>query len=202
MSPAQHDRNGIMQITTEPSCDDRKAKLFASLIAAAVLVFAAMAFVATGDRNPKDKTLEKAQEKQERDLVSQKMTQLVVEAQELTERLQSENSQSEKQRIGARLDEIRGELDKIESDNRVKDVPQAQLDELLGQQVAFGERLMQSDAVKFVVAIGIDLSGREIQVVLNESLVGSHNIDSIINDLQKMMPANANWHVVLSGGPP
>ena len=157
-----------------------------------MLVFAAVVFVETGDRNPKDKTLDKAQEKQERDLVSQKMTQLVVEAQELAERLQSENSQSEKQRIDARLDEIRGELDKIESNNHVKDVPQAQLDELLGQQVAFEERLMQSDAVKFVVAIGIDLPSREIQVVLNESLVGSHNIDSITNDLQKMMPANAN----------
>lgn len=176
-----------------------KTILFASLIAAMILPFSAMDLAEAGEyKNPKDKTLERSQEKQERDLVLQNIQRLDDEQKELKEKLQYEDDQGEKQRIHARLNEIKSELDKIERDNHKKDIPQPQLAELIGQQDAFEEKLLRSNAVKFVTTVGIDITSKEIQIGLNEDLVNSDNVDSIVYDLQKMMPADAGWHFVFS----
>lgn len=175
-----------------------KTALLASLIAAMVLAFSATDAAGAEDRHPKDKTLERAQEKQDRELVLQKIQRLADEQAELTEKLLSEDDQSDIQRLIARLDEIESELEGIERDNHENDIPQPQLDGLIGQKDAFEGELLQSDAMRFVTTVGIDITSREIQVGLNADLVDPSNIDSIVDDLQEMMPAGAGWHVVLS----
>ena len=61
-----------------------------------------------------------------------------------------------------------------------------------------GGELLQSDAMRFVTAVGIDIAGREIRVGLNADLVDPSNIDSMADGLQEVMPAGAGWRVVLS----
>lgn len=114
-----------------------KTALLASLIAAAVLAFGATGTAEAEDRHPKDKTLERAQEKQDRELVLQRIQGLADEQAELAEKLLSEDDQGEAERISARLDEIESELDGIGRDNHENDIPQPQLAELIGQKDAF-----------------------------------------------------------------
>ena len=176
--------------------------LFASLIVATLLIFSYAAFVETEYKNPKDKTLERTQEKNDRDLVLQKIQKLYNEEKLLKDQLQSEDDQAEKQRINARLGQIQSELDRIDKANHANDMTQSQIDELIGQQDAFEEKLVLSNAVKFVTTVGIDITSKEIQVGLNRDLVDSKNVDSIVGDLHKMMPADARWHFVFSDTAP
>ena len=175
-----------------------KTVLFVSLIVAMLLPFSAAAFAETDYKNPKDKTLERTQEKNDRDLVLQKIQKLYNEEKQLKDQLQSEDDQAEKQRINTRLGQIQSELDRIDRANHANDMSQSQIDELIGQQDAFEEKLMLSNAVKFVTTVGIDITSKEIQVGLNRDLVDSKNVDSIVSDLRKMMPADARWHFVFS----
>lgn len=41
-------------------------------------------------------------------------------------------------------------------------------------------------------------ASKEIQIGLNENLVNSENIDSIVDQIDEIMPDNAEWHVVYS----
>ena len=175
-----------------------KTALFASLIVAMMLTFSSAAFAETEYKNPKDKTLERTQEKNDRDLVLQKIQKLYNEEKLLKDQLQSEDDQAEKQRINARLGQIQSELDRIDKANHANDMTQSQIDELIGHQEAFEEKLVLSNAVKFVTTVGIDVTSKEIQVGLNRDLVDSKNVDSIVSDLHKMMPADARWHFVFS----
>lgn len=175
-----------------------KTTLFASLIVAMRLTFSATAFAETEYKNPKDKTLERTQEKHDRDLVLQKMQKLYNEEKQLKDQLQSEDDRAEKQRINTRLGQIQAELDRIDRANHANDMLQSQIDELVDQQDAFEEKLMLSNSVKFVTTVGIDITSREIQVGLNKDLVDSKNVDSVVDDLRKMMPSDARWHIVFS----
>lgn len=165
---------------------------------AMILPFSATDLAWAEYTNPKDKTLERTQEKQERALILQAIQELHREQKELKDKLHSENDQSEKQRINARLNAIESELDRIERNNHRKDMPQSKITETVGQKDAFEAKLLRSNAAKFVTTIGIDVTSQEIQVGLNKNLVNPSNVDSILYDLQKMMPADANWHFVFS----
>lgn len=177
-----------------------KTVLFAGLLAAMILPFSAMdvAEAQTDKKNPKDKTLERIQEKNDRELILKKTNELDAEENDLKEKIKSEKNESEKQKINKRLNEIKSELDKIDKKNHEKDIPQAQMEKLISQQDAFEEKLIDSDVIEFVTSVGIDITSKEIQVGINQDIVSSDNIDTIVSDLEKIMPKNAKWHVVYS----
>ena len=183
-----------------------KTILFASLIAAMILPFSMTGVSAAPNenaktdnhKNPKDKTLERIQEKETRKLVLKQMKDLYSEEQYLKEKLKSETRESEKQKIKKRANEIKFQLDEIEHNNHKRDIPQAQLNKLVGKQDAFEEKLFASNVAEFVTSVGIDITSKEIQIGLDEKLVNSDNIDSIVENLEDIMPRNTKWHIVYS----
>ncbi len=157
------------------------------------------------DRNPREKTLERAQEKEDLTLTLKKITELDAEEKDLQEKLKAGADESERKRFGERIGEIKSELDEIERSNHDKDIPRAKLDKLAAQRNAFEENLLNSTnagnnthAIKFVTSIGIDIASQEIQIGLNKDIANSTNIDQIVDELKEMMPHDADWHVVYS----
>lgn len=177
-----------------------KTILFASLITAMILPFSTMDFAdaKVDNKNPKDKTLERLQEKQTREEVLKKLNSLGAEEDDLKNKIKSEIRESEKQKINSRLGEIKSEMDKIEKDNHKRDIPQAQLENLIAQQDSFEEKLQNSEVIEFITSVGIDITSKEIQVGVNRNTVNSVNIDSVVSQIEQIMPKNANWHVVYS----
>ncbi len=150
------------------------------------------------NKNPKDKTLERIQEKVERELVLKEQKSLDIEEKDLKKRIKSEKNISEKIKINKRIAEIKSQKDEIERINHMKDIPKTQVERLIHQQDTFERKLLNSDAVKFVTSIGIDITSKEIQIGLNKNIVNSDNIDLIVSELEQMMPQNIKWHVVYS----
>lgn len=176
-----------------------KTILFASLIAAMILPFSTMDFAdAMTDKNPKDKTLERLQEKQVREEVLRKLTALADEEEVIKNKNTSKISESEKQNNNSRMSEIKSEMDKIDRDNHKRDIPEAQMEKLINQQDSFEEKLVNSKVIEFITSVGIDITSKEIQVGINKNTVNSDNIDSVVTQLEQIMPRNANWHVVYS----
>ena len=177
-----------------------KTILFASLIAAMICPFSTMDFAEaqTDKKNPRDKTVERTLEKDERKKVLNKLNALGAEEKVLKEKAKSEKRQDEKQKIDKRLDEIKVEAESIDRENRNKDIPQRQLSKLLKQQEKFEARLLNSDVMQYVTSVGIDITSKEIQIGINQNLVNDTNIDSVINQLDTIMPKKANWHTVNS----
>ncbi len=177
-----------------------KTILFASLIAAMICPFSTMDFAEaqTDKKNPRDKTVERTLEKDERKKVLNKLNALGAEEKVLKEKAKSEKRQDEKQKIDKRLDEIKVEAESIDRENRNKDIPQRQLSKLLKQQEKFEARLLNSDVMQYVTSVGIDITSKEIQIGINQNLVNDTNIDSVINQLDTIMPKKANWHTVYS----
>ena len=123
---------------------------------------------------------------------------LIEQEEDLTRQLESEPRSSEKQNIENRLKDVKSEIDRIDKANHERDIPQAELEKLIEQQTVFEEKLFDSRVVKFVTSIGIDITSKEIQVGLNQDIVDSKNIDSIVSTLEGLMPKDAKWHVVYS----
>ena len=179
---------------------DLKRIDLASLIAAMILPFSTMDFAEaqTDKKNPRDKTVERTLEKEERKKVLNKLNQLDSEEKDLKEKAKSEKHQAEKQKIDKRLNEIKGEKENIDRENHNKDIPQKQLSKLIKQQDKFEARLLNSDVIQYVTLVGIDITSKEIQVGINQNLVNDTNIDSVINQLDAIMPKKVNWHTVYS----
>jgi len=178
-----------------------KTILFASLIAAMILPFSTMDFAEAkqvDNKNPKDKTLERIQEKTVREEVLKKIKELDTENEDLKNKVKSETNQGEIQRINKRISEIKSEMEQMEQDNHKKDIPEAQLNKLINQQESFEQKLLNSDVAEFVTSIGIDITSKEIQIGLDQYSVNSENIDSVVSILEELMPKNAQWHVVYS----
>ena len=177
-----------------------KTILFAGLLAAMILPFSAMdvAEAQTDQKNPRDKTSERMQEKEARELISKKINVLGHEHNDLKEKLKHESDKNEQEKINKRINEIKTKMDKIEQDNHKKDIPQAQMEKLISQQESFEEKLLDSSVFEFVTSIGIDITSKEIQIGIDQDRVNSDNIDSVVADLEQMMPNNAKWHVVYS----
>ena len=78
-----------------------KTILFASLVVTMVLPFGAMEFAEAeeNDRNPRDKTLERMQEKEDREQVIKRMTDLGKEKADLKKKLESETDSNGKVKI-------------------------------------------------------------------------------------------------------
>ena len=179
---------------------DAKTVLFATLIAAIILPFSVMNFAEGGqdDTNPRDKTLERTQEKEEREITLKRLISLDDEEKTLNEKLKSENREGEKQEINKRLEEIKSEMAEIKKANHSRDIPKTNLDTLINQQTVFEERLLNSTLIQYVTSVGIDITSKEIQIGLNQDVVNSDNIDSIVSDLEKLIDNDAKWHVVYS----
>jgi len=174
--------------------------LSASLVVAMFLPFNGMNVIEaqTDDRNARDKTLERIQEKNYRELILKEIIALTAEKEDLKNKSQSASGNDEKQHIDARIDEIKSELNEIDKKNHMRDIPQAQLERLIKQQDSFEEKLLRTDLVKFVTSIGIDITSQEIQVGVDRDIVNSGNIDVLVAEFERMMPENAKWHVVYS----
>jgi len=123
---------------------------------------------------------------------------LGTEEEDLKQKVKTEKSASEKQNINKRLNDIKSEMDKIDKDNHKRDIPQAQLEKLINQQEDFEEKLLKSNVLEFITSVGIDITSKEIQVGVNQDTVNSENIDSVVSELEQIMPKNAKWHVVYS----
>lgn len=178
-----------------------KAILFASLIAAMILPFGVADISATqeqDEKNPRDKTAERMQEKEDRQVTLQKIKELVIKEKYLEEKIESTPSESEKEELNSKLNEVRSELDKIDEENHKKDLSEVDVKTLIEQQTAFEENLRDSAVIQFVTSMGIDITSKEIQIGLNQDIVNSKNIDSIVKALEELMPKHAKWHVVYS----
>ena len=183
-----------------------KMVLFASLIATMILPFSGMQLAVaedsaqenTSDRNIRDKTTERIQEKNKRELVLVQINVLANEDLKLEGQLKSETDEAEKKRIMQRINEIRNQLDTIEQNNHEKNIPQAQLETLISQQHLFEKKFLISELVQYVTSVGIDITSKEIQIGLNQNIVNSNNIDSVISDLEGLIGNDVNWHVVYS----
>ncbi len=177
-----------------------KTLLFAGIIAAMILPFSSMdsAEAQTDKKNPRDKTVERTLEKDERKKVLNKLNSLGAEEKALKEKAKSEKRQGEKQKIDKRLNEIKVEVEDIDRENHNKDISQRQLSKLIKQQEKFEARLLNSDVIQYVTLVGIDITSKEIQIGINQNLVNDTNIDSVINQLDTIMPKKANWHTVYS----
>lgn len=150
------------------------------------------------DGNPKDKTLERLQEKETRELVLKQLKSLGIEYDDLEQKLESVKSTSEREKVDDRLQEIKAEINKIEQDNHKHDIPSERLEGMIDQQDAFEEQLRNSKILEFVTSVGIDLTSQEIQIGLNRDTVDEKNIDSIVTQIEQIMPNGAKWHVVYS----
>ena len=62
----------------------------------------------------------------------------------------------------------------------------------------FEERFLISELVQYVTSVGIDITSNEIQIGLNQDVVNSGNIDSVVSDLEGLIGNGVNWHVVYS----
>lgn len=178
-----------------------KTILFASLIATMILPFGIADISATSeqdDKNPRDKTAERMQEKEDRQVILQKIKELVTKENKLEEKIESMPHGHEKEEISSKLNEIRIELDKIYKENHKKDLSEADVKILIEQQTAFEEDLRSSTAVRFVTSVGIDITSKEIQIGLNRDIVNSENIDSVVAVLEEIVPKHVKWHVVYS----
>ena len=177
-----------------------KTILFAGLLAAMILPFSAMdvAEAQIDQKNPRDKTSERMQEKEARELISKKINALGHEYNDLKEKIKHESDKNEQDKINKRVNEIKTKMNKIERDNHKKDIPQAQMEKLISQQESFEEKLLDSSVFEFVTSVGIDITSKEIQIGIDQDRVNSDNIDSVVADLEQMVPNNAKWHVVYS----
>ena len=110
--------------------------------------------------------------------------------------MESASSQSEKDEIDDKLSKIKAKLDKIEQENHKKDLSEAEMQALVDQQTIFEEKLLDSFVKESVTSI--DITSKEIQVGLNQDIVNSRNIDSVVNELEALIPDGAKWHIVYS----
>lgn len=150
------------------------------------------------DRNLRDKTAERTYEKEERKLLLIQISALIKEEMDLEDRLEYETDEAEKKRITERINEIKTQLNEIEQNRHKGNISPMQLEILASQQASFEEDLMSSDLTQYVTSVGIDITSKEIQIGLNQDVVDSSNIDSIVSDLEEFMADDARWHVVYS----
>ncbi len=150
-----------------------------------------------GERNPKDKTPELLQSKAEREKILNDLVTLDKEKDELERDLKSELDGADKKYMQKKIDEIEIKVDEIEKQLHQRDIPQALLEKLIGDQEIFETRLLDSKVLEFVTSIGIDIDSKEIQVGLNQNIVNKTNEDFIIDIIKQLMPKTA-WHIVYS----
>lgn len=102
-----------------------KVILFVSLIAAMILPLKMADISATQEydyKNPRDKTAERMQEKEDCQATLEKIKKLVTTEKDLKEKIESAPSESEKEDLNSELNEIRSELDKIDEENHKKNL--------------------------------------------------------------------------------
>ena len=177
-----------------------KTLLFDVSIAVMVIPFSVIDFAdaTKDDRNPRDKTVERIQEKEDRQKILQELNMLNSEESDLKEQIKVEFNKQAREQIKERLKEVRSEIDSIKQDAHKKDMPKIQTQVLIKQQELFEEKLLDSEIVRFVTKVGIDIESKEIQIGLNQNIVNKTNEDAIIDQINSMMPKTANWHVVYS----
>ena len=153
------------------------------------------------NKNPKDKTFERQQEKLDREIISQNLKAKHLEKEELEKQIKSEQDEYKKQQKEARINQIDSEVDQIKNDNYKKDISQTKLQKLINNQDIFEDRLLNSGVIQYVTTVGIDIGSKEIQVGINYNLVNEINIDSVVSQIDALMPENANWHTVYFNTP-
>ncbi|MCY4492209.1 MAG: hypothetical protein OXC46_12225 [Thaumarchaeota archaeon] len=137
-----------------------KIILFTCLIAIVVLGLGMVDISATQEdaKNPKDKTVEKIQEKDDRQVTLQKIKELVTKENELKEKIESASNKSEKEELYSKLNETRSELENTYKKNHKNDISGATMITLIEQQTVFEENLHSSIVMRFVSNVGIDIT--------------------------------------------